>query len=272
MEVILLGTAAAEAWPASFCKCRCCVEARRRKGRDIRTRSGAIIDQVVKVDFGPDTVMQMIQTGRELTGLSTLLFTHAHDDHFSPAELQYRRDGFVSSAALELLHIYGNEEITSTLKQEFSDPSAYKCVIHDPIEPFTEFTTADKSVVMPFPANHAPNALLLRITRGDKSIFYGHDTGTVPEETIQGLAGVPLSLVLLDCTFGGAPNSGQGHMGVGGVLDTLPRLIDVGAIVDDTRIVATHFSHNGGLLYDELTAEFSGTNVQVSYDGMILDL
>ena len=39
-----LGTAAAEGWPGLFCDCQACEKARAKGGRNIRTRSQAIVD------------------------------------------------------------------------------------------------------------------------------------------------------------------------------------------------------------------------------------
>ncbi len=41
MELMYLGSAAAEGWPALFCECDACKEAARRGGRDIRMRAPA---------------------------------------------------------------------------------------------------------------------------------------------------------------------------------------------------------------------------------------
>ena len=76
MQLTILGTAAAEGWPAPFCRCIACQEARSRKGPDIRTRSGAIIDNVIKLDFSADTVSQLQRTGRDLCNIHSLVFTH----------------------------------------------------------------------------------------------------------------------------------------------------------------------------------------------------
>ena len=44
MKLLFMGTAAAEAIPALFCRCEVCRRARETGGREIRTRSGALID------------------------------------------------------------------------------------------------------------------------------------------------------------------------------------------------------------------------------------
>ena len=63
MKVQYLGTAAAEGWPGMFCHCKNCEEARRRGGRDIRTRCQTLIDDVLFLDFPPDTYYHALQFG-----------------------------------------------------------------------------------------------------------------------------------------------------------------------------------------------------------------
>ena len=44
MNIQFLGTAAAEGIPALFCKCRVCQNALAVRGKEIKTRSQAIVD------------------------------------------------------------------------------------------------------------------------------------------------------------------------------------------------------------------------------------
>lgn len=46
MQFQYLGTAAAEGWPAVFCRCKYCLEAQRLGGKNIRTRSQAIVNDI----------------------------------------------------------------------------------------------------------------------------------------------------------------------------------------------------------------------------------
>ena len=55
MKITFLGTAAAEAMPATFCNCKYCIEARRLGGKNIRTRSQSIIDGKLLIDLPADT-------------------------------------------------------------------------------------------------------------------------------------------------------------------------------------------------------------------------
>ena len=63
MKIQYLGTAAAEGWPGIFCNCEMCKEALRRKGKDIRTRSQAVIDDKILIDLPPDTYLHMLTYG-----------------------------------------------------------------------------------------------------------------------------------------------------------------------------------------------------------------
>ena len=180
MEILLLGTAAAEGWPCPWCGCDACAHARRAGGRDIRSRSNALLDGVVKVDFNADTLMQVQRAGRDLTALSTLVFTHAHNDHCTPAELQYRGPWFVTQAPPPLLHVYGSAEVMEEVRAALDDPDALRLELHPPLEPFQAVTTPDGTEILPLPAAHAPGTLLLRLTRNGRHLFYGHDFGDVP--------------------------------------------------------------------------------------------
>ena len=69
MVLQYLGTAAAEGIPALFCQCLVCRAAQKAGGREIRTRSGALIDGKLKLDFGPDSYVHMLRYGLDYTGL-----------------------------------------------------------------------------------------------------------------------------------------------------------------------------------------------------------
>ena len=52
MKIKYLGTGAAEGIPAIFCNCSICKNAKIIKGKEIRTRCQAIIDEEIIIDFG----------------------------------------------------------------------------------------------------------------------------------------------------------------------------------------------------------------------------
>lgn len=56
MKIQFLGTAAYEGIPAMFCQCEQCNTARKRGGKNLRTRSQALIDGKLLIDFPADTL------------------------------------------------------------------------------------------------------------------------------------------------------------------------------------------------------------------------
>ena len=81
MKIKYYGTGASEGIPALFCKCPVCEEARKNGGRDIRSRSQALINDDLLVDFPPDTFMHIVYGGLDLQSIHTCLITHSHSDH-----------------------------------------------------------------------------------------------------------------------------------------------------------------------------------------------
>ena len=61
MKIKFLGTAAAEGFPAVFCNCEYCNKARELGGKNIRTRSQAIIDNKLLIDLPADTYFHFLQ-------------------------------------------------------------------------------------------------------------------------------------------------------------------------------------------------------------------
>lgn len=94
MQIHFLGTSSSEGIPNPFCRCKLCQQASQTKGKDTRTRSSALIDEVLLVDMAPEFSYQIMRSGIEATKISELLFTHTHADHFNVGELFSRMEGF----------------------------------------------------------------------------------------------------------------------------------------------------------------------------------
>ena len=91
MKLQYLGTAAAEGWPALFCECDNCKRAKMAGGRNIRTRSQALIDDTLVIDFPPDTYMHILNNGLDAGHWTGALITHAHSDHFYASDFAMHR-------------------------------------------------------------------------------------------------------------------------------------------------------------------------------------
>ena len=76
MKIKFLGTAAAEGIPALFCDCEICERVRRLGGKNIRTRSQALINDDLLIDFPADTYLHVLNYGLELHKINNCIITH----------------------------------------------------------------------------------------------------------------------------------------------------------------------------------------------------
>ena len=86
MKLKFLGTAAAEAYPAIFCSCERCGRAFELGGRNLRSRSQALVNDDLLIDFPCDTYEHFIQNNIDTAKIKNLLITHVHGDHLYPHE------------------------------------------------------------------------------------------------------------------------------------------------------------------------------------------
>lgn len=273
MELQYLGTAAAEGWPAVFCNCQACLDARRLGGKNIRTRSQALIDRQLLLDLPCDTYLHMLREQLDLSGVRWLLVTHSHTDHFYPAELVNRGHCYAHDMKSPTLDIYCSEAVRDyfyraaahELEQDVEDRLRFHIV-----KPFLSFDAGPYHVT-PLPARHIEQALFYLIEKDGKSLLYAHDTGRFFKEVYDflGKRGKPLDLVSLDCTSGCYENGEEGgHMGLPDNVAVRQLLLESGAADGHTRFILNHFSHNGKWLYEEMAAHSAAEHMEPSYDGM----
>ena len=270
MKIKYLGTAAAEGWPALFCSCQACEKARQRGGRNIRTRSQALVDGALLLDFPADSYSHMLQHGLRLGQLCSLLITHSHDDHFYPMDLFMRMKPYAHGLTAPL-RVYGNQQVCALLEEaveRFSNEEIRNWISWQEATPFQPFETEGYRVT-PLPANHmkTEQALFYAIEKGGKALLYAHDTGALFPEALEALKGFRFQLASLDCTHGPADCGGT-HMGLEEDASLRRWMLENGCAGEDTVFLLNHFSHNGGLIYDEMKEEAARYGFLTSYDGM----
>ena len=281
MELIYLGTAAAEAVPGIFCECSFCENARRAGGKELRRRSGALIDGRLLIDYSADTSLSMLSVGKRLSDVRDVIITHSHSDHFVPTELGYRRSPAycILPEGREPLRVFGNHAVTSELVRRFGDRetaiSRHGLDIRyvPPFEPFD----AGSYVVTPLPVFHnAPeDSYVYLIEKGGVRILYAHDTGFFEPEVFDFLKGKKLDIVSLDCTMGYIQID-RGHMGFSGNIKVREKFLENGTADLDTVFISNHFSHNGlrapdgDWTYEYFTEMAKPHGFIMSYDGMIV--
>jgi len=273
VTLTVLGTAAAEGWPALWCPCEACAQARRLGGPNIRRRCAYQLGERIHIDFGPDSFAQMVEFGLDYSLMEHLLITHSHADHLCPQELNYRRAGFTDLPEDQVLTIYGNDAVWEQLREIDGHPLADCRARFERITPFESIDLGEGVVATPVLADHAGDeeAVNYLLEREGRTLLQGNDTGWWPEETWDALGRRVLDVVIIECTYG--PRAGgRHHLGMREVIEVREELERLGALAPDARMITTHFSHNGGWLHERLVEHFAPHRIEVAYDGMQLEL
>lgn len=236
MEVLVLGTGAADGWPAPFCVCASCTTLRDRG--ETRAQTSALVDDVILLDCGPETARAATRAGRPLNRVHTVLLTHEHPDHCDPSFILWRgwteRDEPLlvtgPAAALERCADWVGPD----------DPVELREVLAGDV-----FTAGDH-VVRVLAAAHREGSVLYDVTGPDGgSVLYATDTGSLPDATVQACAGRRLDLLLMEETFGEPPSfvDPAGHQTLTSFTADVERLRAVDALTPESTVVAVHLSH-----------------------------
>ena len=271
MEILFCGTGAAEGFPALFCECETCNEARSLGGKERRSRAAYMLGERVRIDFGPDSNLHQYNYGLDFQKLEHLLMTHSHDDHWFPTDIGYRQKGF--STVSKTLQVWGNDKVEKRFTEEVGmDWSKYFLEFHR-VTPFAAIDLGEGLRAIPILAAHDRSEACLNYlleTEG-KRVLLGHDTGWWDAETWDFLNDKPIDLLILDCTYG-VRDHDRNHMGGMALIRFREELRRRGAIASGAKSYATHFSHNCGSNHDELTAFFADHDFIAAYDGLRLSL
>lgn len=270
MKLKFLGTAAAEGIPALACNCKTCERARKLGGKEIRTRSQAIINDCVMIDFPADTYMHILKSKINLCGIQHYVITHAHSDHFYPAELEMFGAGFAHYPEnVKEINFYGGSEI-----EEKGKGFAAKIVKFHTLEPFKTYDIGPLTIT-PLKATHGTlTPFIYIIEDGEKRMLYAHDTGFLPAETEEYLfKNKPhFDLISYDCCCGTwkLGNYG-GHLCFEGIKKISQNFRENGLIDDKTVLCVNHFSHNATDVLYKKREVYEKDGYVMSYDGLEIE-
>lgn len=280
MKLTYFGTAAAEGWPALFCRCEACAAARKLGGKNIRTRSQSLVNDDLLIDFPADTYDHMLHGGLNLDAVRYLLVTHAHEDHFYPEDLANRQEPYASPRAPHVLEAYGNDAVCAAYHRVAS--IGYNAALPDvvsmtEVQPYEAYIIG-RYTVYPMLADHnqVEKCLIYVIKENDtgKTLLYAHDTGYLVDSVWDFITekGFVFDLVSLDCTHGKEP-ARRNHMGLQTDAEIKERLIREGHATESTVFVVNHFSHNCNYLtHEEIEQDAKQYGMLVSYDTMSVEV
>lgn len=273
MKIQFLGTAAYDAIPSLFCKCDTCMRARKLRGRNIRSRNQALVNDDLLLDFNPDTVMHFQRFEIDPNKITTCLITHSHEDHLYPSDMMIPR---FSRKPHKVCYFSGKAGYEIIMREFCHFPAMLNTEYAEvtQVEVFREFEAGGYRV-LPVKARHDPisSPLLYAIEREGKRLLYAHDTGVLFDESVAALKDFgTFNAISLDCT--GALDQGEWravHMNLESCVRTMELFHNEGIANEKTIAVLSHFSHNGCANYDDLVKPARESGFLVAYDGMTIE-
>lgn len=200
MKIKILGSGGGEAFPATFCSCEHCEEARRAGGKSLRSLHQTIIDGDLLIDYPHDTDSHAMRFGLNLGKIENVLITHPHSDHFAPLSLVCRGSLFAHGLKHEKINFYGVkdlERIFDTVVSPYGiDPVIRSNICFKPLCDKSE-ECVGKYKVTAFKAKHAPHlgSLNYIISDEEKTVLYLIDSGYPDKKHLIILQIFPLLLI-----------------------------------------------------------------------------
>lgn len=279
MKLQYLGTAAAEGIPALFCECEACNRSRILGGRNLRSRSQAIVDDKILIDFPADTYMHFMQYNVPLAHVRTCLVTHSHSDHLYPADIQMRMNGCFAHVNQEQgpLAFYSDQSSYDMIRQVVEQYQIPESDVSNTLIMVNQSFEVEDYTITGIRASHDPitTPVVYLIEKEDKSILYSNDTGEYPKESWEFLRKrkVPLSLVSLDCTSANSVSDYYGHFDFRRCRKMKEQMLKENIADINTLFILNHFSHNAAdVVYDDFVKIAMKYGFDVSYDGMIVEV
>ena len=283
MKITYFGTGGGAGIPEIFCSCRVCEAARQNRGKDIRTRSQAAINDDLIIDFPVDTFLHTLYGGLDMRKYRHVLITHSHFDHFLHQDLFSRPQGadiplniyVTEGSSKQVVQIKeAREEAFATGKRIRTDEMEIKIHI---VRYFETFGLLGYRVT-PLRARHAANVesaiYLIEDTAEGKRLLWAHDTGLLPNDTKDYLVkeGGRLDFVSLDCTLERGNCITAGHMDLERCITMLSWLREHGLADGNTKAAISHIGHLLKRTHAELEAEAGELGFIIAYDGMTLSI
>ena len=263
MKIKFLGTSAAHSHPLPFCNCNICVKARLSGGKDLRKRSSVLLNDDLIIDLGPDFMSAAFMHGVDTTEIMHWLQTHSHFDHFSAAHLVTRL-GEYAVEGVRPLFLFASSKTIQGMSEKFSrevpggnlTETAWldRLTISPTAVKYNKEYVCGKYAVTAFDANHdeEDGASVYFVADDTCKLFYALDTDGLTDETLDYFAAdrISLDVVILDHTYGYHVYAND-HLNANNFIKTVNEMKERGIITENTKIFASHISHEGNLPHDE---------------------
>ena len=254
-----------------FCGCKYCEAARKQKGKSIRTRAGAQVDDSILIDFSVDAYHHIAHGGLDMSSIEYVLLTHSHADHFFAGNLVNALPPMAAADAVtHKYRFFGNEKCATMFEAALSEKSAADQYLSFTVVKDNEPVSLGDYVITPIATLHDPQeeCFIYSIAKDGKTLLYGHDSAMFTPAVWQKLARHKFSCVVLDCTSVMQANAFESHMSFYDNLAIKARMLAEGMADENTSFIATHFAHTFNPLQERLEKEMFPHGFLPAYDGM----
>lgn len=280
MKITVLGSGGF-GYPLVFCDCKYCHEARILKGKNIRKRASILINDEMIVDLTPDCQTSINMYEKDMSKTKYLLQTHSHSDHFdinlfTTLDYKYstKRNSeltlICSTRCLNDIH-----QKVSTFDQMNLLDELYLNKTNLKIKTINhgETTQVDNYEIKAIHTTHDEKlgAQLYLIKHQNKSLLYATDTPPITQTALNELVGEKIDCIILDESFG-TNNYTYSHLNIQAFHEYVSSLKQLDALNENCKVFATHITHEGNPLHDELEKILNKFGYSASYDGLEINI
>jgi len=263
IRIRFLGTGAAD-WPFAEYP----GEAGRLLSGDFRGSASILINERILVDCGPTVPAAMETFGVDRSGLTDILVTHTHADHFSVESLERLAEG-MAPRRINLWMEQGALGRAGTLGRLYG---LRRMAAGAGFE-------AGGLAILPLPANHGVSEsqeqpLLFLFSGGGKRLLYALDGAWLMKAAWRAIMDLQLDAVIWDATIGVQPGDYRvfEHNSIPMIRLMNQTLENNRVIGASSRIVLSHLARTLHPGHRELGDSLRGEGLEPAHDGMVLEL
>ena len=280
MKITVLGSGGF-GYPLTFCNCKYCAGARKLKGKNIRKRASVLINDEMLIDLTPDVQTAMNMYDKDMSDVKYLLQTHTHLDHFDlnlfiTLDYKYgvKKDKNLNLVCSKLCLDDIQSKLSMYEKMNlFDDVYLNKIKLNINVLNHGKSLNFEKYQIKAIHCLHHEEigSQIYLIKSEGKTLLYATDTPQITEQAMNELVGEKIDCVFLDESFGKNDYT-FAHLNIKGFCDYIDTLKRNNLLKENALVYATHLTHDGNPLHDELQKIFDEYGYYVSYDGMEIDL
>ncbi|OGY22270.1 MAG: hypothetical protein A2126_03500 [Candidatus Woykebacteria bacterium GWB1_45_5] len=253
MKIKFLGTSAGWPLPRLGCSDEICTS---KDQEDRRTRSQALINEVLLLDLGPDTYQHLSQPQVDPTKIKYAAISHEHPDHtFGLWDLSH----IYSKGGRDRIKIIINDKTLAKIRFMFF-PGEYE-IIKTQVESEIEVNNLKVSLL---PVHHTKDSSFgVLVKEGVKGLFWAPDFKSLPTETARKLRNI--DLVAIDGSE--LKIKTPSH-------ETIEEGIQLGKEIQARKVYFIHIGHRT-LPHQRLETfvkKIGGKNFHIAHDGLEVGL